>query len=178
MFALIGFQVQCTDLTDPKESAGPLHQRYGVENRIVYRALDALELDEEEAYDVICFKSVLGGVGHHDNYKAQQKMIENIHRALKPGGYLLFAENTTASPLHRFLRRRFSSWASYWRYVTLDEVDELCRPFSQVWRKSFGFLGTLGRSEGQRIFLGSIDRLFDCFLPAGAKYCVSVVARK
>lgn len=178
MFALMGFQVRCTDLKDPQKTAAPLHQRYGVEDRITYQVLDALELNEEESYDIICFKSVLGGVGHDDNYEAQRKMIENIYRALKPGGYLLFAENTTASPLHRFLRKRFISWSSYWRYVTLKEVDELCSPFSEVRHKSFGFWGTMGRNEGQRIFLGSIDQLLDRFIPATAKYCVSVVARK
>lgn len=178
MFALMGCQVRCTDLKNPKETAAPLHQRYGVANRITYQVLDALELNEEESCDIICFKSVLGGVGHDDNYEAQRKMMENIYRALKPGGYLLFAENTTASPLHRFLRKCFIPWSSYWRYVTLQEINELCGPFSEVRHKSFGFLGTMGRNEGQRIFLGSIDQLLDRFMPAVAKYCVSVVARK
>lgn len=178
MFALMGCQVCCTDLQDPIKTAGSLHQRYGVEDRITYQALDALELDEEEVFDIICFKSVLGGVGHHNNYKAQQKMMENIYRALKPGGYLFFAENTTASPLHRFLRKRFISWSGFWRYVTLEEIDELCRPFSEIRHKNFGFLGTMGRNESQRVFLGSIDQLLDRFIPAAAKYCVSVVAKK
>lgn len=178
MFALMGCQVHCTDLKNPKETAGPLHQRYGVESRITYWALDALKLNEEETYDIICFKSVLGGVGHHDNYEAQQKMMYNIYRALKPGGYLFFAENVVASPLHRFLRKHFISWSRYWRYVTLEEVDELCCPFSEVWHKNFGFLGAMGRNERQRVFLGSVDRLLDRFIPASAKYCVSVVAKK
>lgn len=178
MFALMGYQVRCTDLENPKEIAAPLHQRYGVENRITYQALDILKLDEDESYDIICFKSVLGGVGHHNNYEAQKKMMKNIYQALKPGGYLFFAENTTASLLHRFLRMHFVSWSSYWRYVSLKEVDELCGPFSEVHHKSFGFWGTMGRNERQRIFLGSIDRLLDRFMPATVKYCVSVVARK
>lgn len=177
LFALLGWRVHCTDLENPEATAKPLHDRYGVGGRITYRALDALELDAVEAYDIICFKSVMGGVGHHDNYAAQRKMMENIHRALKPGGYLLFAENTTSSPLHRFLRKRFNAW-DYWRYVSLDEVEELCRPFSEARRRSFGFLGALGRSEGQRVLLGSADRALDRFLPEGARYCVSVAARK
>lgn len=178
MFAMLGCRVHCTDLTDPRGSAGALHRRYGVEERIVYQALDVLELDEVEEYDIVCFKSVLGGVGHHNNYDAQRKMIENIYCALKPGGYLLFAENTMASPLHRFLRKHCNAWGNYWRYVSLTEIDELCRPFSEVRWKSFGFLGALGRSETQREVLGSVDRWCDRFLPAGARYCVSVVARK
>lgn len=178
LFALMGCQVRCTDLDNPKETAAPLHQRYNVEDRITYQALDVLKLDEEETCDIICFKSVLGGVGHHNNYDAQRKMVENIYRALRPGGYLFFAENTTASPLHRFLRKHFISWSSYWRYVSLKEVEELCCPFAEVHRKSFGFWGTMGRNERQRIFLGSVDQLLDRFIPAEAKYCVSVVARK
>nr|WP_325298173.1 class I SAM-dependent methyltransferase [uncultured Oscillibacter sp.] len=178
LFARLGYRVHCTDLTDPKESAGPLHRQYGVEDRIVYRALDALELDAVDQYGIICFKSVLGGVGHDGHYDAQEKMMENIYRALKPGGYLLFVENTTASALHRFFRRRFVPWGKSWRYITLAEAQTLCRQFSEVRSKSFGFLSAFGRSGRQRAVLGSVDALFDRFLPAGMKYCVSVVAKK
>lgn len=178
MFARLGYQVCCTDLTDPKDLAGPLHLQYGVEDQIVYQALDVLKLDAVNQYDIICFKSVLGGVGHDDHYDAQEKMMENIYRALKPGGYLMFAENTTASALHRFFRRHFVPWGKSWRYITLAETQALCKKFSEVRQKSFGFLSAFGRSGRQRTFLGSVDALLDRFLPAGMKYCVSVVAKK
>lgn len=169
--------ITCSDLSDPRGSASPLHKRYGVEDRITYAAVDATKLDACEVYDVICFKSVLGGVGHHDNKAAQETAIHNCYRALKPGGHLVFAENLTSSPMHQFLRRRFNAW-SYWRYVTVEETLDFCRDFSKVEHRCFGFLGTLGRTEGQRAFLGRIDRVFDRFLPEGAKYIISVVAEK
>lgn len=178
LFSLLGWNVQCTDLNGPKESARSLHERYGTADRVTYRALDALKLDAVGEYDIICFKSVLGGVGYHENYGAQEKMMENIYQALKPGGYVMFAENTTASALHRFFRRRFVPWGRSWRYVSLEEVAALCSRFSDVRMKSFGFLSAFCRGNRQRAFLGTVDTLFDRFLPAGMKYVVSVVARK
>jgi len=36
----------------------------------------------------------------------------------------------------------------------------------------------LGRNEKQRYALGHVDRVFDRFLPEGAKYIISVSAQK
>lgn len=170
-------KVVCSDLTEPSKTAGSLHQKYGVTDRISYAAVDATKISESEAYDVICFKSVLGGVGYQDNKEAQRIAIQNCYRALKPGGHLVFAENLVASPLHQALRKRFNAW-TYWRYVTVDEVQEFCRDFSKVDYRCYGFLGTFGRSVGQRDLLGRVDTCFDRLLPERAKYIISVVAEK
>lgn len=126
---------------------------------------------------MICFKSVLGGVGHHDNREAQQTAIHNCYRALKPGGHLVFAENLVSSRMHQALRKRFNAW-TYWRYITVAEALAFCGEFSQVDYRCFGFLGTFGRSERQRNILGRVDCCFDRFLPENQKYIISVVARK
>lgn len=167
----------CSDLTNPSEQAKPLHQKYGLTDYISYAAVNAVTLDTVEEYDIICFKSVLGGIGYGDNKTAQETAIQNMYRALKPGGYLIFAENLTATSFHQFLRKKFNRWNT-WRYVTPEETLAFCSDFSEVCWRCFGFLGALGRNETQRRFLGYIDWLLDRFLPASAKYCISVVARK
>ena len=48
--------------------------------------MNAVELDAVEEYDVICFKSVLGGIGYGGNKAAQETAVRNLYRALKPGG--------------------------------------------------------------------------------------------
>ena len=177
MFAQMGCQVRCTDLENPKETAAPLHQRYGVEDRISYAAVNAVKLDAIEEYDIICFKSVLGGIGYGDNRPDQEKAVRNMYRALKPGGYLMFAENLTATPVHQLLRRKFNRWNT-WRYITIAEAIDFCSDFSEVRFRCFGFFGTLGRNERQRRVLGRIDEAIDWLLPDSAKYTISVVARK
>lgn len=139
--------------------------------------MNAVELDAVEEYDVICFKSVLGGIGYGGNKAAQETAVRNLYRALKPGGYLVFAENLTATPVHQFLRRKFNRWNT-WRYITIKEALAFCSDFSEVRWRCFGFLGTFGRSEGQRRALGRIDTALDWLLPSGAKYIISVAARK
>ncbi len=48
-----GSEVICSDLTAPVATAGPLHQEWGVAKQISYQAINAIELDEEEKYDII-----------------------------------------------------------------------------------------------------------------------------
>lgn len=103
------------------------------------------------------FKSIIGGVGSNDNYKIQQKVFNQIYKALKPGGKLLFAENLIASPLHQRLRKKFVNWGSTWRYVSINEIKECLKDFSTFDLKTTGILGTLGRNESQRNFLSTID---------------------
>jgi SAM-dependent methyltransferase len=91
-----GFDVLCTDINkDFLDEARAFHQKEGVSDRVKYESLDALNIHYENEFDVVIFKSILGGIDRDNkNYKESHKMIlKQIHKALKPGGYLLFAEN-------------------------------------------------------------------------------------
>ncbi|MGO5115138.1 class I SAM-dependent methyltransferase [Candidatus Avoscillospira sp. LCP25S3_F1] len=177
LFASCGCDVNCTDLINPMKSASVLHREYGVDHRVSYHALNALELCEESKYDIICFKSVLGGVGANDNYAAQKKMMDNIYRALKPGGWLFCAENLAATAVHQFLRRRFNAW-SYWRYVTVKEMLDFCTPFHNVSYQCYGLLGAVGQTNEQRNFLARIDSKLDRFCNENSRYIISLSAQK
>lgn len=110
-FALMGGKVTCSDLDMKKlDEATGLHKKYNIEEQINYRAINAVEMDFEDRYDVITFKSVLGGVGCNDNYAAQRKMMGNIYNALKPGGKLYFVENLRGSRLHQLGRKIGRPW--------------------------------------------------------------------
>lgn len=147
--------------------------------RITYEDLDAVNNPHFEQFDIALFKSVLGGVGSVHGLGGQEAALHGLHRALRPGGQLWFAENLVASPLHEFARRRFVSWGDRWRYVTLSEVQMMLRPFGSVEWATFGLAGAFGRNERQREVLGRLDRSgLDRLAPRQWRYIVACVATK
>jgi SAM-dependent methyltransferase len=177
-FALMGQRVVCSDLHGPSEAARELHRRYEVADRVGYAAVDATRIAfPDNTFDLVCFKSVLGGIGA-SGIDFQRQAVREMHRVLRPGGHLLFAENLQGCWLHRFLRRHFIKWAERWRYVTLAEMDEFLIPFLQVRSDCHGILATLGRNERQRSALSALDWLLEPILPARTNYMIAGIAEK
>lgn len=150
-------QMLCSDLNDVKIKSIPLHIRYNVVDYIEYQDIDATNIPYENNFDIIIFKSIIGGIGRKDNYKMQQKVFLEIYNALKPNGKLLFAENLSASLIHQLLRKKYIRWGETWRYVSIKEMNELLSVFSSYQIKTTGVLGAFGRNESQRNLLSKID---------------------
>lgn len=177
--ALKGKETICSDLKDVKNTAEQLHIRHKVLTQINYQDIDATNIPYENHFDVIVFKSILGGIGRNNNIETQQKVIKEIYKALKPGGKLLYAENLIASPLHQRLRAKYVKWAKYWRYVTIEEMQEFFKDFSSFDIKATGVLGTFGRNESQRNILSKIDQVFlNKVCPKNWKYISYGIAEK
>lgn len=177
--ALQGAEVVCADLRGPHPSALQLHSAYGVADRIQYVKLDATAMPYRECFDVIAFKSVLGGIGSRGHPERQAAAVKEMHRALRQNGELFFAENLAASPVHAYFRRRSRKWGQTWRYVTPEEMLSFLSPFSEVQCRAVGFAGAFGRTERQRSLLGSLDRAFmDSLVPPAWRYIMLGVARK
>lgn len=175
-----GCRVVCSDVDGPTEKARELHTKYGLTHLIEYSNIDATSIPYDDNYfDVVVFKSVLGSIGCNDNKDAQIRAVDEIYRVLKPGGELFFAENLSASPIHRILRERFVKWGRTWRYVSVDEVSEFLKKFSSVKYFTTGFLAALGRSESQRYFLSALDKyLTNRVVPSKWKYIMIGIAKK
>lgn len=171
-------RVVCSDLHGPSEQARELHAQAGVSDRIEYADVDATAIPYESAFDIVVFKSVLGGIGGTGGVDAQAQAIRCMHRALKPGGRLLFAENLVASPLHTYLRKRFIPWGERWRYVTPAEMAGFLSPFDDIRERSLGFASAFGRTESQRSALGAADVALEKLVPASWRYIVTGVATK
>ncbi len=174
--ALRGHAVVCSDFQKLPLEAEALARRHHVKHRIRFEDIDATRIPYESTFDIIAFKSVLGGIGRDDAVERQRAAIASMYRALRPGGRLLFAENLTASPLHALLRRRYIRWGTRWRYVTIDEMHAFLAPFSHVRLATTGFFGAFGRSERQRRALSLLDRLV--IVPPAWRYIVYGVATK
>ena len=177
--ALKGNQALCSDLESPVKFAKQIHEKYPCNNLIQYRSIDATKIPFENEFDLIVFKSILGGIGRNGKNELKKKTIEEIYKALKVNGAVLFAENTAASSLHKFLRKKFVKWGDgEWNYLKYDEVESLFSSFRKVRYITVGFMGAFGRNEFQRGVLGRIDRLLDRFVPKRKRYILIGIAEK
>lgn len=174
-----GHTVVCSDLHDCERTARPLVERYGVLDRVRFEDIDATAIPYENRFDIVLFKSVLGGVGHNGAIERQRAAVASMYRALRPGGRLLFAENLAGSGLHKALRSAFVAWGGAWRYVTREEMLDFLGDFSSVSSATTGVLGTFGRSEKQRQMLATIDRAaLNKLTPPSWRYIMYGVATK
>lgn len=177
--ALKGKEVVCSDYENAKATAQKLHSKYKLENQIQYMDIDATNIPFENHFDVIVFKSIIGGIGYNNNLEAQKLVFNQIYKALKPGGKLLFAENLVASPLHVYFRTKFIKWGNSWRYINKSETVEFLKEFKSTQIKTNGFLAAFGRTESQRTFFSYFDRyFFNWLFPESWKYIVYGIAIK
>lgn len=158
--ALRGAEVICSDIKGPTDGAREKHSRYGVADRVTYQSVDALHIPYENQFDIVAFKSMLGGIRGRHGDEAHIRVINQIYKSLKPGGCVVFAENLEASYLHRLMRERYVNWSSGWKYLNIEEVGGIFRGFSRFSFKTSGFLGALGRNQWQRRLLGYLDGYF------------------
>lgn len=158
-----GMDVVCSDLRPFPPATKALHERYGVQGSITYAEEDATALSfPDHSFDVVFFKSVIGALGSKEK---QALAIAEMHRVLKPGGVLLFAENLHGSLLHSWLRKRFVAWEHYWRYLDAEDDKDLFQDFAQLDDATTGLVANLGRSETQRDLLSRVDALLQPLVP-------------
>lgn len=74
--ALKGKTTVCSDLKDVKSTAEKLHLNYDISSLITYQDIDASDIPYENHFDIIVFKSIIGGIGREDNYEIQQKVFK------------------------------------------------------------------------------------------------------
>lgn len=176
-FGLKGAEMICSDYYSPQTQAEPLHKRYGLQPE--YLSLDACAAlpFADASLDLVCFKSVLGGLRKGAGHDPKPALMAEILRVLKPGGWLLLAENLQGHALHARLRARFVSWSEGWEYLTLDELLTLLAPF-ELCHRTTGIFGLLGRNELQRQWLGKIDGRLGPWVPSDWHYLFVGAARK
>lgn len=161
----------CTDI-EPVAKARALHERHGVASLMTYRQVDACDIPWPDAsFDFVVFKSMLGVVGAHGKRHRQATAISEIHRVLRPGGFLLFAENLKGSPLHQVARKAFVPWGRSWAYVHLEELRALLAHFESAEVRSTGFLSAfVPQPEKLRSLCAVVDNSILRWLPERWNY--------
>lgn len=171
-----GMKVVATDIGGVTEQGRALHRRHGVDHAIEHSCADATRLPfADESFDLVLFKSMLGAL---ETRERQAQAVAEMHRVLRPGGQLLFAENLQASALHQRIRARFVPWSARWRYLHPSEDLSLFDDFDHLTLERHGLLATFGRSEGQRDLLGRLDAVLAPRVPDRWNYILFGVAHK
>jgi SAM-dependent methyltransferase len=161
------------------DAARRTHERYGISSLVEYADIDARRMTFAAEFDVVVFKSILGGISRDVPGSDPEHIVRNVYQALRPGGVLLFAENLRSTALHAVLRKRFAAAAKGWRYFTRGELESTLTQFRSFESTTFGCLGCFGRSEAQRRILGHFDeRVLDRIVPSAWHYVAAIAARK
>lgn len=172
-------QMCCTDYGLPSEEARHLHNKSGLAHLLRYQQADASQLPFSDAtFDFVVFKSVLGAVGRHDQPEKQQRAIAEIHRVLRAGGVLFFAENLRGSAVHQMARQFFVPWGKSWRYVDINELGDWLSVFQEKEICTTGFFAAFApRPECLKNIFAQLDRLL-FFFPKKWKYVAYGYAQK
>lgn len=177
VLAARGWNVLCSGLEPPSPAKIALHRAHAVTGRVRYAVLDVLE--DLPPSDLVVVKSVLGHVAQRGRDDRLRAALQNLQAAVRPGGELWLVENARASRVHAAARRRIGAGRTQWRYLGLDEIDDLLSAFPERACRTFGVVGALGRSEAQRRALSVLDRtVLERTMPARSHYVAAVVARK
>jgi SAM-dependent methyltransferase len=177
--ALKGKRTICSDISNTKENAGMMHSQYNINALVTYQDIDATDIPYENYFDIVIFKSVIGGIGRNNNIAKQQKVFDEIYKSLKPGGKLLFAENLVGSSLHQLLRKKFVRWGRTWRYISINDLTQFLFRFKSYKYETSGILAAFGRTEWQRNIFAYVDQfLLNYICPDHWKYIVYGIAEK
>ena len=174
-----GANVICSDIVETGKTAKPMHEKYYFSGQISYEVIDATNIPYDNEFDIIVFKSMLGGIARNAKDSLKKSTIYEIYKSLKPNGILLFAENLEASGIHVFFRRNFTKWGLYWNYLKYSEIKEVFNIFDEINFHTCGFWGTFGRTENKKFFLGKLDTFFfNRVVPPKYRYIVFGMAYK
>ena len=183
-FANKNFKVTCSGLNKPNDKLISLHQKYACHSLINYESIDATNISVKEKFDVVCFKSMLGGICRGENKKKADIVFKQIDKVLKPNGHLVFAENLCSTWFHMFLRNSFGDTigkkSGNWYFFSLDELIILIKKhYDIVGYSTTGFLACFGRSEWQKNILGFLDKfIFNHIIPKKWNYIFFGVFKK
>jgi SAM-dependent methyltransferase len=178
--ASMGAKATASSVVNCGADMAKFQRRHELAGSIRFENVDVLSIPDGEPFDIICWKSMLGGIGRDGTLEAQAAALRSITAALKPGGWALYAENLAATRMHMTLRKKWGAARNQWRYFVVEELHRLIAEsgLTQLDSDSTGFLGTLGRDEFQKRILGQIDGLLCPFLPRSWHYIAYGAARK
>jgi len=132
-----GGDVICSDLSINDEKINTIKSQIVNTEKIKFESIDILDIPYTNYFDIILFKSVLGSL---PSFNKQKLAFEQIHKALKNNGKLLFCENMKSTFIHQYFRSK-KPWAYYWRYPSYNELIIMSKQFRKINYDTYGLIG-------------------------------------
>lgn len=175
-----GVDVISTSILEVETEVGGFFAQCGLEETYSFEFWDATRPWNGEPVDLLCCKSIFGGIRRSDNEAALVQVLGEMSNALKTGGKILFVENLISSFLHQSLRRKYGAGKNSWYYFSIQELHRLLEDtgFSILSSSSTGFTGAFGRTESQKKLLGYLDGGLSKIIPKSLHYVGFGVAEK
>jgi hypothetical protein len=162
--ALNGYQVTCSGYgiygpwINNIDKLKTIHNQHHVGAQINYEEINACNIPHNETFDLVILKSVLGGIVRQKDFSIAHQVTDQIYKYLRPGGIVIALENLISTPIHNFLRRRYTAGSQGWRYFTENELLTFYSKFSVKMFEKVGLLGCFGRNLTQQNILGLVDQ--------------------
>ncbi len=172
-----GINTICSSQFRVNEKIKKTHQKYELSNFIEYEQIDISNIPYTNYFDIVSFKSVLGGI------KLSKKPLEEsfvqITKCLKEDGLLIFSENISSTYLHKILRKRYTSNKHGWHYYNYEELIRCCNLyFCEVNYTTNGFITNLF-PERFREMISFFDNHFFCkVIPKNYHYLFIAICRE
>lgn len=141
--------------------------------------LDIFNPQQTKKFDIICMKSVLGGLCRHENFVQLNLVLKNIFSLLKPGGYLYLMENCSGTSLHSKLRNYLGAGKNNWHYFKVEKLIDELQNYGRVRFQTFGFFGFADyKIEALNKIASVSDRFIERFVPQNSRVILSSVIQK
>ena len=168
----LGGDVICSDLSYTNEKINTIKRQINNVDKIKFKKIDVLNIPYTNYFDIILFKSVLGGLRSQEN---QELAFKQIYKALKLDGKLFFCENMKSTFLHQYFRSK-KPWGHYWRYPSFTELINMSKQFRKIQYDTYGFIGA--GDFPLKTFRVNLDYFSKLLIPADWFYIFAGVYQK
>ena len=158
-----GVDTICSSQHKIDEQNKKIYEKYNLSQFIKYEKVDILNIPYTDFFDLVCFKSVLGGI--KTNFEPKETLeisFKQITKCLKKDGVLIFSENISSTIIHKLFRKKFATSIHGWSYFNIEELMRICdSSFHDYKHTTNGFI-TCFFPESIREMLSFFDNYFFC----------------
>ena len=160
-----GIHTICSSHLKTDDQNRNIHEKYNLSQFLKYETVDNLNIPYTDFFDLVCFKSVLGGIKtEFEPEKTLEISFKQITKCLKNDGMLIFSENISSTIIHKLFRKKFTTPIHGWNYFDIEELIRICdSSFHDFQNTTNGFM-TCFFPESIRKMFSYIDNYFLCKL--------------
>ncbi len=174
-----GIHTICSSHLHVNKKTKLIHGKYKSSQLIKYEKVDILNIPYSNFFDLVCFKSVLGGIKRNfEPKKILEISFKQISKCLKNDGILIFSENITSTTVHKFFRKKFTIPVYGWHYFDIEELIKICDlSFHEVQNTTNGFITCFFPDSLREMFSFFDNYIFCKVIPSKYHYVFIAICK-